>query len=171
MSDRLLIQYSIEIKQLSLSETEYQFWEQMKQINETGGDIFEKQPFSIVSNIHNISNPGEQVLGYFQVSAVEKKLIYITPDEISKYDLPVFQYDCPVIKAAPGDYPGLPMTFDKIYNYFSSAGSYFIGPIYGPFGGLDKLTFERPECADCTVNGSLTKPDFWIDLDLPKNRK
>jgi hypothetical protein len=175
-SDRLLIQYSIEIKQLSLSETEYQFWEQMKQINESGGDIFEKQPFSIISNIHNISNPDEPVLGYFQVSAVEKKRIYITQEDIAQLDIPVFTYGCERIVAGPDDYPyssfpATQMTFDKIYASYTGSGSYFTGPIYDPWGNLLKLVFESPDCADCTVRGSLRKPDFWIDLESPQNKK
>jgi hypothetical protein len=169
MSDRLLIQYSIEIKQLSLSETEYQFWEQMKLINESGGDIFEKQPFSIVSNIHNKNNPDEPVLGYFQVSAVEKKRIYITREDIAGLDIPVYTYDCEKLAVGPDDFPS--MTFDKIYAYFTEPGAYFIGPVYGPFGGLEKLVFASPACADCTVRGSLTKPDFWIDLEVHQNKK
>ena len=83
-SNRLLIQYCIEIKQLSLSKTEYEFWDHMKQINESGGDIFEKQPFPIISNIHNINNPDEPVLGFFQVSAVsQNKNIYYNPGYLS----------------------------------------------------------------------------------------
>jgi hypothetical protein len=175
-SDRLLIQYSIEIKQLSLSETEYQFWEQMKQINEIGGNIFEKQPFSIVSNIHNISNPAEPVLGYFKVSAVEHKRIFITREDIAELDIPVFNYDCERLVVGPDDYPYSPypasqMTFDRIYASYTGSGSYFIGPVYGLWGNLLKLVFASPVCADCTVRGSLTKPDFWIDLELPQNKK
>ena len=169
-SDRLLIQYSIEIKQLSLSRTEYQFWEQMKQINESGGDIFEKQPFSIASNIHNLNDPAEPVLGYFQVSAVEKKRLYITRKDIDELDIPVFKYDCERIVVGPDDYP-YSMTFDKIYAYYTASGAYFIAPVYDRGGGLLKLAFASPVCADCTVRGSLTKPDFWIDLESPPNKK
>ena len=39
-SDRLLIQYYIEIKQLSLSKTEFEFWDHMKEINEGGVRYF-----------------------------------------------------------------------------------------------------------------------------------
>jgi hypothetical protein len=176
-SDRLSIQYCIEIRQLSLSQTEFEFWNQMKQINESGKDIFEKQPFSIVSNIHNISNPGETVLGYFQVSAVEQKRVYITSDDISQFDLPVFTYDCERLVIGPDDYPPSPnpdysMTFDKIYRNFTGAGMYFIVPIYGLFGPpLQKLVFASPACADCTLRGSLTKPDFWVDLELDPTKK
>jgi hypothetical protein len=170
MSDRLLIQYSIEVMQFSLSETEYHFWEQMKQNNESGGDIFEKQPFSIGSNIHNINDPAEPVLGYFQVSATDKKRIFITREDIADLDLPVYNYECESIKVSPADYP-YPITFDKINAYYTASGSYFTGPVYGPFGSLEKLAFASPACADCTVRGALAEPDFWIDLESPQNKK
>ena len=171
-SDRLLIQYCIEIKQLSLSGKEYLFWEQMKQLNETTGDIFEKQPFSVIGNIHNIKDPSEPVLGYFQVSGVEQKRIYITPADIAELNIPVYAYDCERILAGPSNYSIPGITFDKIYKNYTDAGLYFIGPIWGPFGPpLDKLAFAAPVCADCTVRGSLGKPDFWIDIDSPQAKK
>ncbi|MBK7713629.1 MAG: DUF4249 domain-containing protein [Bacteroidales bacterium] len=170
ISDRLLIQYSIEVTQYSLSEKEYRFWEEMKQIDERRGDIFEKQPFSISSNIHNINDPAEPVLGYFQVSATEKKRFFITWEEIADLNLPAYNYDCESIKIGPADYP-YPITFDKIYAYYTASGSCFTGPVYGPFGPLEKLVFTSPACADCTLRGGLAEPDFWIDLETPQNRK
>ena len=172
MSDRLLIQYCIEIKQLSLSEKEYRFWEQMKQINETTGNIFEKQPFSIISNIHNINDPSEPVLGYFQVSGVEQKRIYITPEDIAELNIPVYTYDCERIAIGPSNYPIPGISFDKIYKNYTDKGLYFIGPVWSPLGhSLDKLAFASPVCADCTIRGSLTKPDFWIDIPPPQTKK
>jgi len=50
-SDRLLIQYSMLVSQYSISKAEYDFWNDLKQVNETGGDIFAKQPYNILSNI------------------------------------------------------------------------------------------------------------------------
>lgn len=175
-SDRLLIQYCIEVSQFSLSKREFEFWDHMKQIHETGGDIFEKQPFSIVSNIHNINNPDEPVLGYFQVSAAKQKRIYITPDDISDLNIPLYHYDCERIEAAPGDYPSSQdpaskMTFDKIYNSYTMAGYVFVEPIYNLLGNLEKLVFYKPACTNCTLEGSLKKPDFWIDLVLPRKTK
>jgi hypothetical protein len=164
LSERLLVQYCIEIKQLSLSKTEFEFWDQMKQLNDEGGDIFQKQPFSITGNIHNINNPDEPVLGYFQVSAVEHKRVYITPDEIEGLNLPEYKYACDRIEIGPGDYQGGNMTFDKIYADFTLAEYIFIEPIYDLRWNLQKLVFVKPFCADCTTRGSLAKPDFWFDL-------
>jgi hypothetical protein len=162
-SDRLLIRYSVEIKQLSLSPQEYEFWDHMKQIDEAGGDIFEKQPFPISSNIHNLANPGEKVLGYFQVSAVDKKRIYINPGEIKDFKLPVYNYDCHRLVIGEDDYPSGEVTFNKIYGYFEGPNYTFVEPIYNSSNELFKLVFSRPVCTDCTINGTLAKPDFWID--------
>ncbi len=162
-SDRLLIQYCIDIKQLSLSPVEYQFWEQLKEINEGGGNIFDKQPFSIIGNIHNISVPAEPVLGYFEVSAVAEKRIYILPSGIKPLNLPLYKYDCERVEVGPADFP-YPLSFDELYNSYTTEGYTFTRPVYNQFMALTKLVFTRPVCALCTKQGSLSPPDFWIDL-------
>lgn len=170
-SERLLVQYYVEIKQLSLSKTEFEFWNQMKEINEGGVDFFEKQPYSIPSNIHNKSNPAELVLGYFQVSAVETKSIYIIPDDISALNLPVYQYDCERIEAGPSDYPGGGVSFDMIYASNTAASYIFTEPKYDVMMHLQRLAFAKPQCAFCTTRGNLTKPNFWVDLETSKINK
>ena len=166
-SNRFTIQYSILVKQLSISAEEYEFWNRMQQINETGGDIFDKQPFPVTSNIYNKSNSSEQVLGYFQVSAVRQERIYVTENQIEKLGLPAFRYDCERIEKGVIDYITLsppPVTFDKIYNWYTTAGFDFIEPVYGSPGKLLRLVFVPSSCADCTCTGNIVKPDFWVDL-------
>ena len=104
-SDRLLIQYYIKVRQLSISKEEYDFWDKMNKINENGGDIFDKQPFEISSNIHNINKPTEQVLGYFQVSGATVKSLYITKNQIRELNIPVYKYNCTAIVIGPSDFP------------------------------------------------------------------
>ncbi len=167
LSDRLSIRYSILIKQYSVSQEEYTYWNNLKQVNETQGDIFGAQPFAVVSNIKNVNDPSEQVLGYFQVSAVEKKRKYIDFNETLKFNLPYFSYGCRKISKSPADYPSgfsPPPTFDEIYAMFMSVDIYtFIEPIYGASGDLAKLSFTTNECADCEKTGTSKKPDFWQD--------
>lgn len=171
-SDRLLMQYSVTIKQLSISHSEYQFWEQLKEVNDNGGNIFDKQPFSIVGNIHNVNDPSETVLGYFQVSAVEEKRIYVIPSELKSLNLPVYKYDCNRIELGPSDYPpSAGMTFDKIYNSYTSAGFVFISGVYDMMLNLVKLAFTSRQCALCTARGTLNKPDFWVDIEPPLRKK
>jgi len=168
-SDRLLIQYHITVKQLSVSKQEFEFWESMQKINETGGDIFDKQPFQIYGNIHNINNPGEQVLGYFQVSGAAVASRYITKSQLSGLELPDYRYECGKVEEGPVDYIdpvlGGPLpTLDQIYGWYTNEGLIFVWALFFP-GPTARLVFVNPLCADCTLRGSLTKPDFWIDLD------
>jgi len=164
-SDRFLIQYCIDVCQLSVSQKEYEYWDLLVQLNESGGDIFDKQPFQPFSNIRSVSNPDEQILGYFQVSGAKHIRKYITVKEIMALQLPLYVYDCERIEKGPIDYPELKMTFNQIYAGFINSGFEFIKPTYAINGGLLRLVFVRPFCADCTVNGSLTKPYFWVDIE------
>lgn len=170
-SNRLLIRYNICVKQYSISKKEYEFWNQLSQINETGGDIFDKQPFQIVGNIHNKSRPDEQVLGYFQVSGAKVKNRYISSKEVAELDVPSFRYDCVPVALGPQDFPPderaqtPPPSFDQIYAWYNGGNSIFVRPLYDNNGKLKRLEFATPLCSDCTLSGRLTKPDFWVDSD------
>jgi hypothetical protein len=173
-SDRLLIQYSILVKQYSISEKEYNFWNNLKQLNEIGGDIFSRQPFIVTSNIRNVNNPGERVMGYFQVSAVTQKRKNITKNDLVNFHLPPFRNTCVELVKEPKDYPNgfgqPPTTWAQLYTIFcGSSKYYFVEPLYG-IGipgkmNLAKMVFAKPECVNCELSGTSKKPDFWVDLN------
>jgi len=168
-SDRLLIQYCLEVRQMSVSMEEYQFWNLMSELNEAGGDIFDKQPFQIISNITSTTDPDERVIGYFQVSGVKTKRTYVTFSQVADYGLPIYQYECDREEKGPIDYPSISpgggMTFDEIYWAHLNSGYTFIKPVYNADNTLFRLVFVKPLCAECTVAGSLEKPWFWIDIE------
>jgi hypothetical protein len=171
ISDRLTHEYSIEVKQYSVSKKEFDFWNNLKKVNESGGDIFDSQPYPVISNIQNVKDAGEMVLGYFEVSAVEKKRIFITARELDPLLLPHYTYDCAEIARSPQDYVSngtiaKPPTFNEIYQMFMGGGDFvFIEPRYTASGTLAQLVFARKICSDCGLTGSVIKPDFWIDLE------
>lgn len=167
-SNRLLIQYCIEVSQFSMSENEYEYWDQMQQINETGGDIFDKQPFPLISNMHCVTDPKEKVLGYFEVSSVSRKRIYITRNDVRKLDIKLYRYPCEMIFVSPADFPNAipPMTFNSVYSYYTSLNLTFIAPQLDEMShALKALIFADRYCTDCTMTGKLSKPDFWIDIE------
>ena len=169
-SDRLLIQYSILVSQYSISKKEYDFWNNLKQINESGEDIFAKQPFTVISNIKNVNDPSERVLGYFQVSAVKQKRKYISFTDIVGLNLPVYHSQCERLVKEPNDYPNAflapPPTWDDLYSMFCvTSNYYFVEPMYSSGTDmLQKMVFAKPDCADCELTGTRNKPDFWVDL-------
>jgi hypothetical protein len=180
-SDRLANQYCISVKQYSLSKEEYEFWNNLKIIGETGGDIFASQPYMVISNIHNVNGSGEKVLGYFEVSAVSQKRIYITNNDLEQFSLPHYKTDCALIAKCPDDYPQPinswccppPPTFNGIYHIFTDNGEYeFIRPevrsgvilagnVYT--NDLVKLIFSPKACTRCEGTNIAAKPDFWTD--------
>jgi hypothetical protein len=150
-SDRLTMQYSILVKQYSISQKEYNFWNNLKKVSEAGGDIFNSQPYPVISNIHNVNDATEMVLGYFEVSAVSQKRIFITAHELDPLYLPHYSSDCNELLVSPGIWPG---------------GNYiFVEPIYGLDGTFSGLGFATQECSLCEYSGVTAKPDFWIDLE------
>jgi hypothetical protein len=168
-SDRLTFLYSINVKQLSISGKEFAFWSDLQKVNESGSDIFASQPFSITGNVHNLNDPAERVLGYFQVSAVKQKRIVLQLDELVKLNLPPFDDGCKRIEMAPEDYPhsgfGPPLTWDDLYQmYCITSDWYFVEPKFiSGTRTLQKLVFSRPECADCELTGSRAEPDFMTE--------
>ncbi|MBK7134413.1 MAG: DUF4249 domain-containing protein [Bacteroidales bacterium] len=77
LTDRLKTKYSILVNQYSLNEDEYNYWKKLKNITVSVGGLHDIIPSSIPSNIVCIENPGEKVLGYFSVSAISQKRIFI----------------------------------------------------------------------------------------------
>jgi len=158
-SDRLTDRYSILIKQYSISQKEFDFWHNLKQVNEDGGNIFDTQPFPVLSNIYNTDDPEEKVLGYFEVSSVKERRIFIIPEDLKELDLPGFNYNCLKYVVAPSDYKP-PMSYDEIYEGFMAHE----GIVFVELIDNEKVVFVQEECSDCSIVGTLTKPEFWDDL-------
>jgi hypothetical protein len=169
LSDRISLRYSILVNQYSVSQKEYDYWNNLKEVSETEGDIFGSQPFAVMGNIRNADDPTEQVLGYFSVSSVDSKRLYINYLDIVPLGLPNFHYPCKRTVVGPSDYHSNPwsdpMTFSDIYYmYMGTPGWAFVEPVYDEKTNLlTKLVFSATECASCTVTGTDSKPDFWID--------
>lgn len=74
--------YHVEVQQLSVSPVVYEFWKLAGIQQGSGGNIFQPNAVKIRGNIRCVSDPDEEVLGIFSVSAIVKKSMFITPDQI-----------------------------------------------------------------------------------------
>jgi hypothetical protein len=170
-SDRITVRYSILVKLYSLSKQAFKYLEDLQKVDESEGDIFGSQPFEILSNIKNTSDPAEKVLGYFQVSSVSEKRKYIIPDDIYTMGFFDYEYDCKVQYVSTKDFylnplTGRAYTFDEIYDkYARGAQMIFTRPVFHGINAdsLYSLGFSTPECANCEYTGSHVKPAFWKD--------
>lgn len=152
LTDRLKTKYSILVNQYSLNEEEYNYWKKLKNITVSVGGLHDIIPSSIPSNIVCIENPGEKVLGYFSVSAVSLKRIFIKDNFAGIVDR-YAKCATDTLFGGPDFIEGLGVT---IWTLFDTPPSPFSSPRI-------RIFTETKGCADCTVRGTTVKPLFWID--------
>lgn len=88
--------YYIEVQQLSLSGEAYHFWNLIEKQQKGSSDLFQPDAIKISGNIKNTNDESEKVLGFFGVSAVASKSLYIQPYEVP-YPIPdidIVPYSC-----------------------------------------------------------------------------
>jgi hypothetical protein len=144
-SNRFEVLYSILVTQLAVSEGAYSYWDQVRINSTEQGGLYEKQPLDIQGNLTNISNPDNEVLGYFYSATGSTKRFFFK--DIKDLEL---LYLKPCVESVLDPYGGW-MDFDPI-EY----------PVYYYFNEEGKLRILSVECVDCRLSdGVTTKPDFW----------
>ena len=145
-SDRLKEKYSVLVKQYSLTEDEFSYWDKLRNISEQVGGLYDITPSSISSNIVCIDDPAQRVLGYFSVSAETKKRLFIK----DRFTGIVNLYNECIADTirTPGPIPGL--------NEFV----WVLIEQHWPPEEYRVITY-RKGCYDCTVRGSGIEPLFW----------
>ena len=147
-TDRLKIKYSILVNQYSLNEDEYSYWEKLQNLSEQVGGLYDIIPSSVPSNIYCIEDPGERVLGYFSVSAVSSKRIFIKENFRGLVNL-ITDDKCIVDTVFNGDF--IPHLNETVWVIISHQA-----PDY-------KVITVSRVCGDCTARGTTVKPAFWQD--------
>ena len=144
LTTRLAYGYSLLVRQFALSRAAFTYYENLRVNSNPQGGLYDKQPLAIQGNLHNMTHPEKDVLGYFSASTARSKRIFVYPIP----DLPLM-YDtyCDPIPLRnglktikPNDYP-----------------AYLLGNSQGY-----SLTWMDNECVNCLILGGINvKPDFW----------
>jgi hypothetical protein len=145
--------FSIIVNQYSLTEEGYNFLTLMQKNTESLGSIFDAQPSALRGNIHCLSDPSEQVIGFVSAGTIEKQRIFI-----SRYQVPDWRYynGC----SLPDTIVGL--SSDALKHFFYQAGYLPLEAHYSFGGPQDGWIANLPGCADCRLQGgTTTKPAFW----------
>lgn len=146
-SRALTYTYSLNVRQLRVGWQAYEFWDELKQLKQLQGEVFDRQPFQVNGNIVNVGDVKERALGYFMAAGVSSRR------EFFRWNFGKFNYPTCVITDANI------MAYGDI---FRSAPSQW--PIYitaGP-GGVGPRAVVADPCIDCRkFGGVLEKPPFW----------
>jgi hypothetical protein len=145
-TDRLSRKYSMLVNQYSLTEEEYHYWEKLKNVTEDVGSLYDITPANIQGNINCIEDPSEKVLGYFSVSSVKSKRIFINDSFKGLVNLYTECVSDTIF--GNGEIPYLNVL------YWIIEDNPFARPPY-------RVLTMHKGCADCTVRGSTTEPSFW----------
>jgi hypothetical protein len=141
----LLIRYSLLVKQFSINEEAFLFWNNIQRQIESQESLYNNQPFQIRGNIVNTDDPDEAVLGYFMVAAQSEKRIFIDPIP----DLEVKRTFC------EPDYMGY--AFIRLIHPSN-------WPIYVYEDESGGRAVSNDECFDCReLGGTIIRPEFWED--------
>jgi len=141
----LVYGYSILINQYALSEAAYSYWDNMRINSADMGGLYEKQPLSITGNLHNLTDPDQEVLGFFTAALCSSQRLFFMNIEGMKIDFPGFCFPWAPTRGGfleinPGEYPAFLM---------GDTATYY-------------MVVLPDECVDCmTLGGTNIKPDFW----------
>ncbi|MEP6845468.1 MAG: DUF4249 domain-containing protein [Panacibacter sp.] len=147
-AEELTVLYFIELNQYAVSHDAYLFYQKLKKNTEQVGSIFDPQPSELGGNIHCISDPGETVLGFVEVSEQQVSKLFINNSAVTPWGTPpnctrIIIYNDP----------------DSIKPFADSHIP--LNPVL--FRGLTIVKFDAAplSCVDCSLRGTNIKPSFW----------
>lgn len=142
---RISVLYSILVTQFAMDTAGYNYFLALKNNTEKIGSIFDPQPSGQTGNIHCLTHPLEQVIGYIGAGLSSKSRIFI-----KNQDLPP---DWNIIPQC--DFRVVPGNQDSMKLYFGAEGYDPIDVVVGNY------TAAQATCVDCTLFGTNVRPDFW----------
>ncbi|UII79362.1 DUF4249 domain-containing protein [Flagellimonas sp. CMM7] len=153
--------YSVEVTQYILSNEAFSYFEALDQFSSTESLFSESQPGFLIGNVFSDDSPDEKVLGFFDVSTVSKKRIFLNYDDFYPgEDLPPYVNPCLEIAPKLISQGGARCILSALVD--ANQVSYSNINDDPPFEEGPYLVIPR-ECGDCTVLGSNEQPDFWIE--------
>jgi hypothetical protein len=157
-TNRLAVKYSVVVRQYVLTEKTYEFYNDLKEINENTGTLFDRTPVILAGNLINTIDPGKPVLGNFQVSGASEKRIFIHRDDLPADMTIVTEYEyCKADLVSK-------ITQRSKLDSLLRIGWTVMDTIYDEteHDTLIGLAISR-SCFDCTMKGDIVMPDYWTE--------
>jgi hypothetical protein len=167
-SEKIGIDYSIQLRQYALTPDAYIFWQQTKKNTEELGSIFDALPSQINGNIHSVSNPAEPVFGYLTITNIQIKRIFINARQLPFANYLANNSGCISDTALYNiqnitGYPTVELTLLPLTsgNIPLDALAFFNKIHIPQTGGIVGYSIAAKACADCTLRGTNIKPSYW----------
>jgi hypothetical protein len=168
-SFKILIGYSIHVKQTVLTKEGFDFWQALQKNNETVGSIFDSQPSQLFSNIKSTTNPGEVVIGFISAGTVTEKRLTLSTYQMVPHWRQSPEFD-------PGDVCGALMP-GRLFLFTTPIGrsdieTHLLIPDKPKYIIIDQFPREGEQtgwsttsefkCVDCRLQGGVNvRPPYW----------
>jgi len=148
-TQRLKYRYSLLVRQFILDEPAFRYWDELKKNTQEMSGLYDRQPSFTPGNICNCNDPEEQILGFFSVSGITEKRIFV------------------------GDVPGLEVpdrifcfpTFEmpRLRFFMKQDLPIFLSRAVWPLDGVIYFGQTTQRCLDCRLyqGSSGDPPDYW----------
>jgi len=167
-SEEIENRYSILVKQYALSADAYNYFSILKQNTEELGSIFDAQPSQLTGNIHCTTDATLPVIGYISAGTIQQKRIYINNSQLPSTWKATYPYDCQTDTAL---FAYTVYETGNVQPVINQVNEYLI-PIPSPFTIISEIipsigdtplgySYTDPDCGDCSIRGTTTKPGFW----------
>lgn len=152
---KLQILYKLTVHLEAISENAYRYWQNIENNTNNQGTIFSPVPSQMTGNIHCITDPSSEVIGYISAAqAVEAEMYYDNHQE-QFYNGPDTDWRSIVIEEFNDPY---------YFAHWYSRGylPYTVIPPEMGDGGGPLYQWAKAECVDCTrLGGTKEKPEGW----------
>lgn len=158
-TNRLFHRYSILVKQYAQTREEYAYWDLLRKNTENIGTLFDPLPSQLTGNIRCLNDQAALALGYIGAHSTEEKRIFIDRAELP----PTWRLTTGYERCVPPDTVDLqtPVNF-FLQSYFGTNQAVPIDRVFFPQSGvLRGYTYASPDCVDCRLRGTATRPAFW----------
>jgi hypothetical protein len=148
-TQRLKYRYSLFVRQYSMDESAFRYWDELKKNVQENSGVYSRQPTLTPSNICNCSDPMEKVLGYFSISGVSELRIFV--EEVPGLEVPDRLFCFPTFEP-----PRLRWLLPQDLPIFLSEAK-------NPIDGVTYFGETPQYCLDCRLRrgSSGEPPDYW----------
>jgi hypothetical protein len=158
-SEKLFVKYCATIKQYALNAEAYEYWYEKERELRESGNIYAIQPSQPKSNIHNINNPDELVMGFFWAASFTVKRVFIKNPTPS----PMLSGMCYLLSAYCESEDFNDVVARLNIALANSSAILTEPPLYISVQYRTQYSiYLTPQCIDCRIlGGDIYKPDFW----------
>ncbi len=138
-------EYLLDIRLYSTTQENYEFWENMKAIHQSNGNLYDILPANIKGNISSCEG-NREVLGYFEASSVQTKKGLFSKTEFS-VEFNDFPEECEKFIMRLEDRVPDPTKYYIVETYWE--------------GELWVYVVRKLHCYECNLKYPIRKPSFW----------